>query len=131
MRITFALIRSQDIVSYNKEQAYGDDRSNILTIAMHQFGIDLHGAFDWVAKRHEELETEFLNLMRSVPSWGPEADAEIFQYIEHIGNWPRGNDCWSFECERYFGDKGKEIQATRRVLLLPKVYSDVSSSGSE
>ena len=41
-------------------------------------------------------------------------------YVEHLAGWPRGNDCWNFESERYFGSEGLEVQKTRYVKLLPK-----------
>ncbi|KAI0777943.1 isoprenoid synthase domain-containing protein [Irpex lacteus] len=91
-----------DIASYNKEQATGDDRHNILTIVMHQFNLSLPDAMKWVVKYHEER----------VPSWGKEIDDQVAVYIEHLAGWPRCNDCWNFESGRYL--------KTRLVPLLPK-----------
>ena len=114
----------QDIASYNKEQANGDDRHNIITIAMHQFNTDFEGAMDWVLQYHEEVETKFLDGLKRVPSFGPKVDEQIQEYITALAIWPRCNDCWNFESGRYFGDKGLEIQNTRYVQLLPKFNSD-------
>jgi len=114
----------QDIVSYNKEQAIGDDRHNILTIAMHQFDTDLDGALAWVCQYHEEVKARFLEGLKRVPSFGPKVDRQLEEYILHLANWPRANDCWNFESGRYFGSKGLEIQKTRCVPLLPKVQND-------
>ena len=55
-----------------------------------------------------------------IPKFGEPVDTELAQYVDGIGNFVRGNLDWSFECERYFGKKGKEIQKTRWVTLLPK-----------
>lgn len=110
----------QDIASYNKEQATGDDRHNILTIAMHQFNTDFDGAMAWVASYHKEVEARFLAALERVPSWCPAVDAHVAVYLEHLGGWPRCNDCWNFESGRYFGSKGAEYKRTRLVPLLPK-----------
>ncbi|KAJ7137766.1 terpenoid synthase [Mycena epipterygia] len=118
------IILDNDIASYNKEQSVGDDRYNILTIVMHQFNFDLYGAMAWVVHYHEEVETRFLDALKRVPSFGPEVDSQLHEYIEHLANWPRCNDCWNFESGRYFGNKGLEFQKTRYVPLLPKVDMD-------
>ncbi|KAI0695236.1 isoprenoid synthase domain-containing protein [Cytidiella melzeri] len=114
------IILDNDIASYNKEQAVGDDRHNILTIVMHQFDLPLPEAMKWVVKYHEETEAKFLDGLKRVPSWGKEVDDQVAVYIEHLANWPRCNDCWNFESGRYFGSKGLEIQKSRHVPLLPK-----------
>ncbi|RPD67494.1 terpenoid synthase [Lentinus tigrinus ALCF2SS1-7] len=114
------IILDNDIASYNKEQATGDDRHNILTIAMHQFNTDFDSAMDWVANYHKEVEMRFLDALKRVPSWGPEVDKQVAVYIEHLANWPRCNDCWNFESGRYFGSRGREYQKTRLVPMLPK-----------
>ncbi|KAJ7137759.1 isoprenoid synthase domain-containing protein [Mycena epipterygia] len=118
------IILDNDIASYNKEQSVGDDRHNILTIVMHQFNLDLYGAMAWVVDYHEEVETRFLDALKRVPSFGPEVDSQLHEYIEHLANWPRCNDCWNFESGRYFGKNGLEFQKTRYVPLLPKVDMD-------
>ncbi|KAJ3563357.1 hypothetical protein NP233_g8992 [Leucocoprinus birnbaumii] len=126
--ITDLIILGNDICSYNKEQAVGDDRHNILTIAMRQFNLDFHGAMDWVLNYHAEVEMKFLDGLKRVPSWGPDIDRQMKQYLYGLANWPRCNDCWNFESGRYFGSKGREIQKTRMVPLLPKVAPYMDSS---
>lgn len=118
------IILDNDIASYNKEQATGDDRHNILTIAMHQFRCDFDAAMVWVANYHKEVEMRFLDALKRVPSWGPKVDKDVAVYIEHLANWPRCNDCWNFESGRYFGSKGLEYQKTRLVPMLPKRKQD-------
>ncbi|KAF9806349.1 hypothetical protein IEO21_08705 [Rhodonia placenta] len=113
-----------DIASYNKEQATGDDRHNILTIVMHQFNIDLEAAMTWVASYHKDVENKFLDGMKELPSFGPVVDKELEEYILALAIWPRTNDCWNFESGRYFGSKGLQVQKTRYVPLLPKVKTD-------
>lgn len=122
--ITWANNAHQDLASYNKEQATGDDRHNILTIVMKQFGYTLDEALKWTANRHEEVQARFLDGMKRLPSFGPDVDPRLQQYIQAIATGPRANDCWNFESGRYFGSKGLEIQSTRIVPILPKVVVD-------
>ena len=77
----------------------------------------------WATDYHKEAKTRFLDGLKRVPSWGPEVDQQVQQYLNGLGNWARGNDCWSFEGGRYFGNKGLEYQKTRIVSLLAKVKS--------
>ncbi|KAH0580767.1 hypothetical protein H2248_002251 [Termitomyces sp. 'cryptogamus'] len=77
---------------------------------MHQFGIDFQGAMDWVINYHAEVEMNFLDGLKRVPSWGPKIDRQIKQYLYVLANWPRCNDSWNFESGRYFGSKRREIQ---------------------
>ena len=111
----------QDVGSYNREQATGYENWNILSVAMHQFGLDLHHATEWVAQYHKEVEARFHAARARLPSFGTEVDAALQEYVDDaLAGWPRGNDCWRFESERYFGKKGAEIQMARSVPLLAK-----------
>lgn len=107
--------------SYNVEQARGDDRHNIVTIIMHQYDTDIHGAMEWIANCHQQLLEKFLEMFEDLPEWTPEVDIQVARYVDGLGNWVRANDSWSFESQRYFGTKGLEIQETRVVTLFPKV----------
>ncbi|KIJ32544.1 hypothetical protein M422DRAFT_184320 [Sphaerobolus stellatus SS14] len=112
-----------DIASYSKEQAIGDDRHNLLTIAMHQFDIELDDAMKWAVSYHTQVQTKFLDGLKRLPSWDPEMDRQIQQYFHGVAHWPRGNYCWNFESSRYFGSKGREIQKHRMIPLYPKGVS--------
>ncbi|TCD66576.1 terpene cyclase [Steccherinum ochraceum] len=119
-----------DIVSYNKEQAAGDDRYNLVTLAMRQFQLDFDGAVDWATQYHAELRSKFLQALHRVPTFGDvKLDRQVAEYIRGLANWPRCNDCWSFEGERYFGNKGLEYKRTRLVPLLPKVSKSENAPG--
>ena len=107
----------KDIVSYNKEQATGDDMSNILTVAMRHFRIDFDSAMEWAIGYHKDVQSRFLNNLARVPSFGPKVDGAVQEYIAHLSNWPRANICWSFECGLYFGTMGLQVQDTRMVPL--------------
>lgn len=108
----------KDMTSYNKEQAAGDDRFNIVTIAMRQFNLDVAGAMQWACKYHHEIEAKFLRLVDSIPSFGPEVDRDLHEYVLHLANWPQGNYCWHFESKRYFGEKGLDVKQSRQVAML-------------
>ncbi|KAJ7120736.1 terpenoid synthase [Mycena crocata] len=116
------LIIGNDLCSYNVEQARGDDGHNLVTIVMHALDLNLNQALAWIADLHDNLVVQFLGAYKRVPCFrNPALDAQVLEYIDGLGNWVRANDSWSFESERYFGAKGREIQATRAVDLLPKV----------
>ncbi len=55
-----------------------------------------------------------------VLSFSPEVDEDLKVYIDHLMNWPRGNNCWDFESGRYFGVDGMRVMKERVVELLPK-----------
>lgn len=118
---------NQDIYSYNKEQATGDDQYNIITIVMNQYGYTLDEAMKWTANCHEEVEARFMKGMKELPYFGPEVDPQLQQFIQALALWPRANDCWSFESGRYFGSRGLEIQKTRTVPTMPKVVDNRQS----
>ena len=112
------------MISYNIEQARGDNH-NIVTIVMHHNKTDIQGAMDWVYQYHKEVQAEFMDIYENkIPKFGEPVDTELAQYVDGIGNWVRANVGWSYESGRYFGKKGKEIQKTRWVTLLPKKPSE-------
>ncbi|KAG6915082.1 hypothetical protein DXG01_013552 [Tephrocybe rancida] len=114
------IILGNDFCSYNVEQARGDDGHNIVTIVMHHERIGLNAAMRWIGDYHSSLEQDFLNGMKSVPSFGEELNPKVRRYIDGLANWVRANDCWDFESHRYFATTGLEIQRTRKVALLPR-----------
>ncbi|GBE81078.1 terpenoid synthase [Sparassis latifolia] len=120
--VTDMIIVGNDIFSYNKEQAAGDDMHNIVTIAMNDLQTDIYGAMEWIDGFHRELVERFFDLWAKLQelSWGPEVDQEVPEYARGLAGWVRANDCWSFESGRYFGTKGLDIQKHRMVTLLPK-----------
>ncbi|KAM5537397.1 hypothetical protein V8D89_008916 [Ganoderma adspersum] len=119
--VTDIIIYDNDLTSYNKEQASGDDLHNIITIVMHENALDLDRALEWVAERHREtVEDALAAWSRALAlSFSPQVDEDVVVYIDHILNWPRANDCWNFENGRYFGEDGLRIQKDRLVELAP------------
>lgn len=114
------VILGNDLFSYNKEQANGTDGHNILTIVRVQRGWSLQRALQWLETTHENMVRDFLATKTEVPSFGSTNDAAVRQFIDGIANWVRGNEAWSFESPRYFGEGGLEIQKHRRVELFAK-----------
>ena len=48
------------------------------------------------------------------------------KYMAHVGNVRRATWCWSFECGRYFGERGAIYAKTQAVPLVPKKMRDAS-----
>ncbi|KAH9053669.1 isoprenoid synthase domain-containing protein [Lactarius vividus] len=102
-----SIVLTNDLYSYNNEQAAGHGGHNILTVVMNE-------------KAWTLVLSRFQAQYRMIPSWGPDLDRIVTAFVERLGHWIRGHDCWSFESERYFGTKGPEIQKHRVVTLLPR-----------
>ncbi|KAI0661795.1 terpenoid synthase [Cubamyces menziesii] len=121
--ITEIIMYDNDLASYNKEQAAGDDLHNILTIVMEEKKVDFNGALQWLAEQHSEQVDRALTLLPQVlalvATAGPHA-APLAFYLDHLANWPRANDCWNFESGRYFGADGRQIQKSRLLTLAPR-----------
>ena len=88
---------------------------------MRLFNLDVTEAMNWVCRYHYEKQAEFLALRKELPSFGPEADKPLHEYINLLGHMIRGNYCWQFEGGRYFGDKGLKVLEDGWVLLQPKL----------
>ena len=114
----------QDIASYNREQALGDASWNILSVVMNQFKLDLYHATEWAAQYHKVAKARFLNALTQLPSFGTEVDVAMQEYVAGIAAWPRGNNSWCFESERYFGTKGAQVRKVGKAPLLAKRVMD-------
>ncbi|KAJ7611371.1 terpenoid synthase [Mycena polygramma] len=115
-----ALVIGNDLVSWNVEQARGDDGHNVVTIVMHQYNLEAQDAINWISDLHDNIADEFLQVWKTLPTFGGPIDREIRTYVDGLGNWVRANDQWSFESERYFGKKGLEVLGSRKIVQLPK-----------
>ncbi|KAI1782570.1 terpenoid synthase [Ganoderma leucocontextum] len=116
------LIYDNDLASYNKERASGDDLHNIITIAMHENSQYLEEAIEWIAARYrEQVEHALATWPRALAlSFSRQVDEDLIVYIDHLMNWPRANECWAVESGRYFGGDGLRVQKERVVELLPR-----------
>jgi len=117
--LSHSKISKQDLNSYLMEEARGLGAHNIVTAVMHEFKLDHAGAMDWLEVHIKKDVEHFLADYACLPSWDEDIDRRLKQYIDGLGYWVRGNDCWSFEGERYFGVQGRKIQESRWVTLQP------------
>ncbi|KAK4184826.1 terpenoid synthase [Podospora australis] len=102
-----------DLVSYNPEQARGDEGHNLLTVVMNQYPeLSLQQAIDWIEVYHDGVVKEFLEyqMVASLfPGERKKVRDQLLQYADGLGQWPRSNDCWSFEVSVFY------------VLVLPRL----------
>ncbi|EPQ52189.1 terpenoid synthase [Gloeophyllum trabeum ATCC 11539] len=110
---------SNDIFSYNVEQARGDTH-NMIVVVMREQGMSLQEAFDFVGMMCKQSIDRFIADRDNLPSWGPEIDRQIDVYVDGLANWIVGSLHWTFESTRYFGNNGKDVKANRIITLLPK-----------
>lgn len=114
------MIALKDIFSYNLEQLRGDDLHNIITCVMHEHHTDVNGAMLWVEDFLFRVEERFHAARAALPQWEEPLNSQVKEYCDGLGQWVRALDDWSFESERYFGNKGLEIKENRWMLLLPR-----------
>ncbi|KAJ8480777.1 hypothetical protein ONZ51_g6432 [Trametes cubensis] len=114
---------SNDIFSYNVEQARGDTH-NMIPILMELQGLDLQSAVDFVGGLCKQTIDAFVENQRNLPSFGPELDRDVALYVQGMQDWIVGSLHWSFMTERYFGTSGAEIKKNRIVRLLPRKDAD-------
>ncbi|KAI0050123.1 terpenoid synthase [Auriscalpium vulgare] len=118
--VTDVIILDNDLCSYNKEQANGEDLHNILTIVMAEVKVDLNGALDWLERRHAELNEAIIETWNSLPVWNEDIRDSVDEYLLGLVGWVRSNDSWNFESQRYFGTDGLDIQKHRMVTVRPR-----------
>lgn len=108
------------MASCNIEQVLGEVHRNIVTVLMQQFDPDPQEAMNRVYESHLEIQRKFIRLLDEVPSFGPEVDKAVSDYIFPLGCWVQVLMCWDFETGRYFGNKGLDTQRDG-CELFPKV----------
>ncbi|TFK19578.1 terpenoid synthase [Coprinopsis marcescibilis] len=109
---------SNDIFSYNVEQAKGDTH-NMIPVVMNQEGLDLQSAVDFVGDMCKAAIDRFIEEQNYLPSWGPKIDRDLAIYINGLADWIVGSLHWSFDTERYFGKNGRQVKSSRIIELLP------------
>jgi len=112
---------TNDICSYNKEQASGQGANNLITVIMKEKGVGLQGAFDVSGQFFQNDVEAFLSHKAQLPHWGPEVDESVSRYVTALESWIRGNVEWSLGCPMYFGDSIEEVRRTRQVSLIEGV----------
>lgn len=119
----------QDFVSYSRERASGTADFNMITITMYHDGLNLKDAALSLVQQNAKLAAEYIRCHRelytalAVRGEGDEASL-IRRYLDHMGGLRRANWCWSFECGRYFGERGSTYAETQMVPLIPKIMRD-------
>lgn len=102
------------------EQAMGHTTNNIMTVLMKAKNTDLQGAADYVGEYFKVLMNRFFEYKASPPSFGPEMDPTVEQFVMAMERWVVGNLVWSFETLRYFGTEKEKVKKTLIVELAPK-----------
>ncbi|KAF8574200.1 terpenoid synthase [Ramaria rubella] len=110
---------SNDLFSFNKEQACGDTY-NMVIILMKTRALDLQAAVDYVGDMCFKVHNAFCKNQKNLPSWGPEIDRDVARYVRGLESWIVASIHWSFLSGRYFGTKGLQIKDSRIVALRPQ-----------
>lgn len=113
------VVLSNDIYSYNIEQAQGDT-CNIIEAAMKERGLDVQGAMDYAGELVKGRIDLYTATKAQLPSWGPKVDADVQRYLRVCEDWMTGGFHWSLESKRYFGEQVASVKKTLCVEILPK-----------
>ncbi|KIY61575.1 terpenoid synthase [Cylindrobasidium torrendii FP15055 ss-10] len=106
-----------DLYSYQREVATGDPMHNIVDVAMQVHGMHVQDAIDWVAKKVTDRMAKYLKLSKEIFWDDRSLDTQVRIYISGMANWITGNQCWSFEGQRYFGKDVEKVRKERKVML--------------
>lgn len=115
---------SNDLYSYNMEQAKGHTGNNVMTVLMKEKNCSLQEAADYIGLHFQQLVDTFVTNKRKLRSRGPSDDADIAKHIMGMENWMIGNLEWSLETQRYFGAEVSKVKRTRLVVLRPREEED-------
>ena len=110
--------------SYVMEASRGLDNHNLVSVLMHHHQTDLNGALQDTQTLCDAHVSRFLSSVNALPSFGTANDERLKFYSDGIAQWARGEDCWSFECRRYF-ENGKVSQVDRMVEFVPRSHGYV------
>ncbi|KAK7690888.1 hypothetical protein QCA50_005990 [Cerrena zonata] len=122
---------TNDIFSYNKEQAVGSTH-NLVAAIMYERGVDIQTAINQAGDLCLECVVSFEQCRQALPSWGADVDREVQLYVQGLQDWVAGSLNWSFDVAsmRYFGRNGEEMKKSRVVRLLPRIYDPAELSYS-
>ncbi|TFK49911.1 terpenoid synthase [Heliocybe sulcata] len=115
---------SNDLYSYNMEQAKGLTGNNVMTVLMNEKKCTLQEASDYTGVHFKNLVDTFMANKRRLRSWGPAVDRDVALYMVGMENWIIGNVEWSLVTQRYFGAEVEEVKRTRLVKLRPREEED-------
>ncbi|KAI0784175.1 terpenoid synthase [Abortiporus biennis] len=111
---------SNDLYSYNMEQAMGHTTNNVLSVLMQEYNVDLQAASYLVGDHYKLLMDRFLDNKKKLPSFGPKMDKVVDRFVMAMEAWVAGNLNWSFETPRYFGRDRQRVKDTLVVNLYPR-----------
>ncbi|KAK3695701.1 isoprenoid synthase domain-containing protein [Podospora appendiculata] len=118
-----SLCFTNDVYSYNVERAKGHALHNLIPTVMHEKGLPLQSAIDWIGAWHDEhVVAEFLACqaeLEKLTFGSADVDRLVRLYVHGLACWIRGADDWSFECERYFGREAAQVREERVVRMFP------------
>jgi len=92
----------------------------MIVILMKHRGLDLQPSVDCVGNMCKSSIDRFIAERERLPTWGPEIDEQVKIYVDGLADWIVGSLHWSFDSERYFGNLGLLVKATRKVTLYPR-----------
>ncbi|KAF8521796.1 isoprenoid synthase domain-containing protein [Hysterangium stoloniferum] len=114
------LFWTNDLFSYNMEQAKGHGGANAVTVIMKSKQVDLQTAVDFVGGYCEALTTQLVYAQQTLAARSdPVFSKDAVRVLEGFSDWVKGNDVWSFTTERYFGQQNKMVKETRIVEVRP------------
>ncbi|KAH6909048.1 isoprenoid synthase domain-containing protein [Coprinopsis sp. MPI-PUGE-AT-0042] len=119
---------ANDVYSYDMEQAKGHTGNNVVTVLMKEKGLGLQDAAEFVGQRCEVQMREYLEGLSEL---SPDLSPAAISYIKALGHWMVGNLVWSFETQRYFGPRHKQVKETRVVHLRPCKVLDENDSDTD
>ncbi|CAA7266764.1 unnamed protein product [Cyclocybe aegerita] len=71
----------------------------------------VQGSINWLEGYAAGVQAAFLDNIANLPSCAKEVESRVNIYVNELAQWARGNDDWTFESGRYFGDRGPENQS--------------------
>ena len=69
---------------------------------------------------HAELARRFEETYQRIPRYGGPVDLQVLRFVHGMACWGSAVFWWSFECDRYFGTKARQVLETKRMTLLPR-----------
>ena len=87
---------------------------------MMTYDLELQDAVEHIANMCRQTLQRYDEYKNKIPSWSPEIDRDVLEYIRGIEDWVSGTFHWTFMSERYFGRKHDEVKRTGVVELLPR-----------
>ncbi|OCB88734.1 terpenoid synthase [Sanghuangporus baumii] len=114
---------SNDIYSYALEYASGLDSCNAVTILMHNEGLLHQEAMDRTAQLYKNCADIIVACKLAMRSFGPEVDEMVRAYLYGVQQAICGNNSWSMDTPRYFGDNREEVKRTGIVKITQRKSS--------